>query len=573
MKSQSSFDSLVISLDNEERRSLLERIRSADSAVDDPMDLRPEQQEEEQTVDLTVKYTSESIFLRIWIYLKSVFTGVAKQTLYNDLLISRKARHVGRNYPELFDASHNVLMNSFYESIRNLRLAADYFKQPIAAYEDDPGASFVTIGSFLIPDIYEEIDAEASPYSVPFTREVTNELRLSLIRKLDDCLQSMPQEKRNRLYFAVRTLEWLRQFINLPFEKLLAHFNSFSQSGYACPVDAVSNELAQFAKVFSVITPVSPEVMGSLYLLAKGGHEKDGSGQEITIDSFREKCNVQFGMIKSFTQSIPLRALATISFNNASWVPEKPAGVENWFVKFKNEWRKIFDKQWECWLIDRKKEILKQKFLTYFEIGDIPVFPVRPWTTVWTGIPCGKEYTLGFLYLFFSTLYPQMVSGFRTIVIDGDFVLKENSIAFTDVCNEFTTEEIALSAIKTKLSANGEWAVAFANITGGGIQTIQAQTRMDALMLSIETEVGVISSKFGQNCRLLLKLLDGILRLNQQNKDAFDTLTNLSRIKGKDNAQFQKDLANSREIIGYTLEVLKGVEEIDNSAGISVKQG
>ena len=572
MKSQNSFDSLVISLDNEERRSLLERIRSADTTADDPMDLHPALQDNEATVDLTVKYNNESILLKLWLYIKSLFTGTPKQTLYNDLLINRKARYVGRNYPELFDASHNVLMNSFYESIRNLRLAADFFKQPIAAYEDDPGASFVTIGSFLIPDIYESIDAEASPYSVPFTREVTNELRLSLIRKLEDCLQSMPQERRNRLYFAVRNLEWMRQFINLPFEKLLAHFNSFSQSGYACPVDAVSTELAQFAKVFSSIAPVSPEVIGSLFLLAKGGNENNASGQEITIDSFREKCNVQLGIIKSFTQSIPLLSLTAIAFNSASWTPDKPGGVENWFVKFKNEWRKIFDKQWESWLIDRKKVLLKQKFFTYFEVSDIPLFPVRPWTTVWTGVPCGKEYTLGFLYFFFATLYPQMVSVFRTIVIDGDFVLKENSIAFTDVCNEFTADEIALSAIKTKLSANGEWAVAFSNITGGGMQTIQAQTRMDALMLSIETEAGVISSKFGQNCRLLLKLLDGILRLNQQNKDMFDTLTNLSRIKGKDNAQFQKDLTKSRETIEFSLELLKGVEEIDNSVSVAPKQ-
>ena len=565
MKSQSSFDSLVISLDNEERRSLLERIRSAESSVDDPMDLRPAPQDEEPAVDMTAKYNNESILLKIWLYLKSVFTGIPKQNLYNDLLINRKARYIGRNYPELFDASHNVLMNSFYESIRNLRLAADFFKQPISAYEDDPGASFVTIGSFLIPDIYENIDAEASPYSLSFTREVTNELRLSLIRKLDDCLQEMPQEKRNRLYFAVKNLEWLRLFINLPFEKLLAHFNSFSQSGYACPLDAVSSELAQFSKVFGSIAPVSPEVIGSLYLLAKGNQEKDGSGQELTVDSFREKCDVQLGLIKSFSQSIPLLSLTAIAFNSATWRAEKLTGVENWFTKFKNEWRKIFDRQWEAWLVDRKKELLKQKFITYFEVNDIPLFPVRPWTTVWTGIPCGKEYTLGFLYLFFGTLYPQMVSTFRTVVIDGDFVLKENSIAFTDVCNEFTADEIALSAIKSKLAQNGEWAVAFANIAGGGIQTIQSQTRMDALMLSIETEVGVISSKFGQNCRLMLKLLDGILRLNQQNKDMFDTLTNLSRIKGKENQQFQKDLTRSREIIEYSLDVLKGVEEIDNS--------
>lgn len=573
MNSQSSFDSLVISLDSEERRSLLERIRSAESSADDPMDLHPSSQDEEQTGDLNIKYNSESILLRIWLYIKSIFTGTPKQNLYNDVLINRKARYIGRNYPELYDSVHNVLMNGFYENIRNLRLAADFFKQPVSKYEDDPGASFVTIGSFLIPDIYDEIDTEASPYSVPFTREVTNELRLSLIRKLDDCLQSMPQEKRNRLYFAVRNLEWLRQFVNLPYEKLLAHFNSFSQTGYTCPLDAVSSELAQVAKVFSSITPISAEVIGSLYLLVKGEKEagQEGQAQEITVDSFREKCNVQLGMIKSFTQSVPLISLTMISFNSASWSPEKPAGVENWFVKFKNQWRKIFDKQWELWLLDRKKELLKQKIVTYFDVNDIPLFPHRPWTMVWTGIPCGKEYTLGFLYMFFSTLYPQMVSAFRTVVIDGDFVLKENSVAFTDVCNEFAAEELSISSLKAKLAPNGEWGVAIANITSG-IQTIQAQTRIDALMLSVETEVGVLSSKFGQNCRLLIRLLDGILRLNPQNKEQFDTLTNLSRIKGKDNAQFQKELTRSREIVEYTLDILKGVEEIDNAALVTPRQ-
>jgi len=569
MNSQSSFDSLVISLDSEERRSLLERIRSADSVADDPMDLHPVAQDDEQTVDLSVKFNSESILLRIWIYIKSMFTGISKQNLYNDLLINRKARNIGRNYPELYDPIHSVLMNSFYENIRNLRLAADFFKQPISSYEDDPGASFVTIGSFLIPDIYELIDAEASPYSVPFTREVTNELRLSLLRKLEDCLQSMPQEKRNRLYFAVKNLEWLRQFINLPFEKLLAHFSSFSQSGYTCPLDAVSAELAQFSKVFGAITPMAPEVIGSLYLLVKNETD-NGQSQELSIDSFRDKCSVQLGLIKSFIQTVPLLSLTSISFNSASWTAEKPAGVENWFVKFKNEWKKIFDKQWEAWLIDRKKELLKQKMITYFEVTDIPLFPYRPWTNVWTGIPCGKEYTLGFLNMFFAHLYPQMVSAFRTVVIDGDFVLKENSIAFTDVCNEFAAEELSLSSMRAKLAPNGEWAVGIANITTG-IQTIQAQTRIDALMLSVETEVGVLSSKFGQNCRLLIRLLDGILRLNPQNKEQFDTLTNLNRIKGKDNAQFQKELNRSRDIVEYTLEILKNVEEIDNAVLVTPK--
>ena len=569
MNSQSSFDSLVISLDSEERRSLLERIRSADSVADDPMDLRPVAQDEEPTVDLSVKFNSESILLRIWIYIKSMFTGVSKQNLYNDLLINRKARNIGRNYPELYDPIHSVLMNGFYENIRNLRLAADFFKQPISSYEDDPGASFVTIGSFLIPDIYETIDAEASPYSVPFTREVTNELRLSLLRKLEDCLQSMPQEKRNRLYFAVKNLEWLRQFINLPFEKLLAHFTSFSQSGYTCPLDAVSSELAQFSKVFGAIAPMAPEVIGSLYLLVKNETD-NGQNQELSIDSFRDKCSVQLGLIKSFIQTVPLLSLTSISFNSASWTAEKPAGVENWFVKFKNEWKKIFDRQWDAWLIDRKKELLKQKMITFFDVTDIPLFPYRPWTNVWTGIPCGKEYTLGFLNMFFAHLYPQMVSSFRTVVIDGDFVLKENSIAFTDVCNEFAAEELSLSSLRAKLAPNGEWAVGIANITSG-IQTIQAQTRIDALMLSVETEVGVLSSKFGQNCRLLIRLLDGILRLNPQNKEQFDTLTNLNRIKGKENAQFQKELNKSRDIIEYTLEILKNVEEIDNAVLVTPK--
>ncbi|MCR4714194.1 MAG: DUF5312 domain-containing protein [Treponemataceae bacterium] len=569
MNSQSSFDSLVISLDSEERRSLLERIRSADSVADDPMDLRPVAQDEEPTVDLSVKFNSESILLRIWIYIKSMFTGVSKQNLYNDLLINRKARNIGRNYPELYDPIHSVLMNGFYENIRNLRLAADFFKQPISSYEDDPGASFVTIGSFLIPDIYETIDAEASPYSVPFTREVTNELRLSLLRKLEDCLQSMPQEKRNRLYFAVKNLEWLRQFINLPFEKLLAHFTSFSQSGYTCPLDAVSSELAQFSKVFGAIAPMAPEVIGSLYLLVKNETD-NGQNQELSIDSFRDKCSVQLGLIKSFIQTVPLLSLTSISFNSASWTAEKPAGVENWFVKFKNEWKKIFDRQWDAWLIDRKKELLKQKMITFFDVTDIPLFPYRPWTNVWTGIPCGKEYTLGFLNMFFAHLYPQMVSSFRTVVIDGDFVLKENSIAFTDVCNEFAAEELSLSSMRAKLAPNGEWAVGIANITSG-IQTIQAQTRIDALMLSVETEVGVLSSKFGQNCRLLIRLLDGILRLNPQNKEQFDTLTNLNRIKGKENAQFQKELNKSRDIIEYTLEILKNVEEIDNAVLVTPK--
>ena len=254
MEQRSSFDNLVLSLGRDERSELLKKLESYFSQEDREPDVKNAEiknvELNEKETDLSLKYKTESFLVKIIIIIKALFTGMSQELLYNDLVLNRKRRYIGRQFPELFNAHDSTLLNGFFEFIHQLKLAADFFRPAVAAYEEDPGECYVLLSSLILPELSEEIEQEASPYNIPFDRSVTSELRLSLIRKMEECLQNIPADRRADLYSAVCSLCWLRQFVNLPFDKFISRFGQRSD-GYYCEVEAVSNELAAFSKVFS----------------------------------------------------------------------------------------------------------------------------------------------------------------------------------------------------------------------------------------------------------------------------------------------------------------------------------
>ena len=86
---------------------------------------------------------------------------------------------------------------------------------------------------------------------------------------------------------------------------------------------------------------------------------------------------------------------------------------------------------------------------------------------------------------------------------------------------------------------------------------------MDSLMLSIETEASMLSSKFGITCRELITILEGILKLNPEAKQ--ETITNLAMLQGTENPVFRTNLQKAFDRIVNSLELLKNLEGIESS--------
>ena len=93
---------------------------------------------------------------------------------------------INRNHPGTLDVHNDLLQSLFYEKLKEIKSCADFFKPYISTANENPGKFYVFLSIFVAPGISEKIAADADPYTIPFDKEATNELKSSLLKRLED---------------------------------------------------------------------------------------------------------------------------------------------------------------------------------------------------------------------------------------------------------------------------------------------------------------------------------------------------------------------------------------------------
>ncbi len=567
MEDYTSFDRLVMGISNDERVNLLKKLESNSDPEKQNIEVRSKNTD--APLDITERYQKESFFVRLWLRLKSLFTSNGIDYLYNEYLVSNLAKDVEKNYPNLIDYKNGYLQNEFYNHLLELKNVADFFKTGISVYEENQGSFFVFLGSLFSPDLSETMEKEVSPYKYGLDREVTSELRASLIRKMEEILQSISQETRTKLYTSVRSIEWLKHFTHLPFERFLAKFVSIIPGTYSCPMDSVTLELATFSKILCNGKKIQTEVLEALYLFSEQSQQVIGNinPDETSVNQggsdYLKRSIEQIALIKMFITNIPIDSITSIATNSSSYEVENMDGVEDWFVRYKNHWRKIFDQRWEDWLRDKRKHATNKKIKELFETETFPFIPNRPWKEIWGGIPFSKEYTLGFLFAFFKKIYPELNKVLKIIMVEGDFAMRENRIEFTDTYNKLNHIAQTIININEQLSPQGAYGISFNTVIKESLRTIQGQTKINNLLLTIEKEVVNLTTQFAQSCKVMQLIFTGILSTEKNSR--YDTLVNITTIQENSNIQFRQKMKDTLASFGDALDLIKELETIDIS--------
>jgi len=558
MEKYSSFDRLVSGLSSSERTAMLEKIQSVVTPESQSL-VSDEMQDTSAMKDIEIQMKSESIFVRIWIFLKSILTNTDKKILYNAYLLSNRGKIVEKKHPHLIDSYRRIFLQGFYDRIEQLEKCADFFKESISSYEQDPGEFYVFLSSLIVPEVTKQISEEVNPSNLPFTREVTNELRVSLVRKMDNIIQGMPSVKRAALYNAVCNIEWLRQFSHLPFSRVLASFTDESNQKI-CPFDSIKTELCQFAKILCHGRTIVSEVLEGLYVFT----DKDNSVQESDyaehVTKYIENATSQISMIKMFIDTVPLRTICSVVNSESSWSPEYPEGCEDWFVKFKATWKKAFDKQWEQWLSDRKKDTVVHTMQQVFGFETMPVLPNRPWRFVFGGIKFAYEFTLSFLNEFYQKIYPNYQKIIKILMVEGVFYIKDNLVELTDSFTELENQKGNIIKLIESLGDEGTNGILFEKLKNENIHSPRGKAKVDSLIKSIESESHVIIVQWGAAARSIQMIIQGVISGTRNNR--YDTISNLSAIQGKDNVNFREKLLEIKNGLAYALEIVKELESI-----------
>ena len=563
MEKMNTFDRMVMGMSHAERMCLYDKLCASISSEEQTIAPPEDVQDISAGQDIQTRLKSETALFRFLLFLRSIFSGADISKIYNSILIKRIAHRIEKTHPGLLMYKKGMLGIAFYEQIRQLKNVADFFRPAISLYEEDPGKFYVFLSSLLLPDYYAYVEREIDPFLLGDNKEPVQETRLALGRRMDEVFQELTITQRNSLYQSVINIDWLRQFVRLPYEKMLARFlPSGADGGYAAQLELISNDLSQFCKVLCNAKSVTVEILQALCLFSsKGQLELQQADVEALTAEYVTKSLSQIAIIKSFLKAVPLRQIACIAFKSANWTPGQPEGAEDWFVKYKSEWKKMLDVRWDEWTKAKRKQLVEQKVFAMFKCMKLPEMPFQPWNAEWCTIKFVRNKAMGFLYAFFSTLFTDINKLLKILIAEGDFNARENRIELAESCNEYSRLASDIDAFVRKFSPEGEIGQFFANIEEGEDHSVKVHSRLEAAMQAAYSESTALTMRFTQLTTSIVNVLNGVFSENKVGK--YDTINNIATIGGRFNQRYRQQLGDVHETLKDSINCLRELDSFD----------
>lgn len=563
-KGEGTFDRLVSSISESERKILLDKMHALAGDASTQELESEDKAEPGDFISIDEKLKSESIFYRFFVWLRSIFSNSSKEDVYNQDQILDLYRKVNHSFPGLIDYKSGYLLSIFYQKLGELKLAIEFFKPYLELAYENPGAFYVFLGSLICPEVTQEMNLQVDPYSLPLSREVTGELRSSYLRKMEDILKNIPSHRRSYMYSCVTAIEWFYQLSKLPFDRFKNSFTQGVVDTYSCKFEVCSNELSVFARILCNGGPVPEEAISSLYLFSSNKFiplDSEATDDDGRMKEYMDKAAANISMIHMFVKTVPLRQIARIAFNNIQWAPENFGGAEDWFVRYKEQWKKLFEEKWTSWLRDKKKAAINAQLTNVFELEDFPLLPNRPWAQMWEGIPFHFEYTTGFISWFMEKRYNTVIQPLKLLLLEGVFDNKDNRQEFANTLNDIMQIYNDIFRLNEDLSGMGQIGLVFDKIAANHLRTLQAQSKIESTMLNVEAEAQTIKKNFCNDCRSIQRIVEGAL--GEKKDTRYDGVSNINHLKAVGNDTFKVALKASKDLFVAALEMIKELEPID----------
>ncbi len=563
LNANDTFYGLVSGMAQEERLELLRKMQKKGSGSSHLLENREFDEKDESQLDLAARISNESLFYRLYLWIRSLFASDDIQTVYNDDLISRIARNVETKYPGLINYKHEYLTADFYQKLRNVREAVHLFNEYISAYEKNQGAFYVLLSSILMPEVGEAMEKDVNPYSYSVNKEFSVEMRNTLLRKMDGVIQKISANKKAEMYACIRSVEWLRALTKLPYENFISRFTAVLDNIMTCSFNQADALVESFSKVLCTGSVIPDEVLETLYLFHSKQYYTSGNSEEKESSAtiFMEKAAVSLSVVSDFITSVPMRAITRVVSRNAVYMPGEFTGGEDWFMKYKAEWKRLFDLKWEMWVLECKKEIVRNDLTSYFDINEFPLFPKRPWAQIWGGIPYEHELTLGFIFYFMKEKYAKYLGLIKIIAVEGDFSSKDNKNEFNEASARFAEVNKSLDELTIRLNEKGSIGSEFEKIKAQTIRSKGDEDKINAMMRELADFAKDLINMFGSASRNMLRVMRGIL--GEEADTHFASLTNFSTLGGAENEKFRNDLEDAKSFISHALDLLKQLEPLD----------
>lgn len=561
----STFETLVRTLESSQRKEMLRQLAETSELLSESLQTSQQQSSTTQTDEMVSdkKLLDEPFYIRLWFFIFAIFNSTSPSRLYAEHQVIRLGKKLSAFSGQYINPKQRFFTNEFNQELHKLKQTQSFFSSLLTAYENDKGGFHIILASMVMKETCDAIVAATDPFSIPYDQEQKKDIRLSFLREMDTIFASIPESDRNQMYQSVQAIEWVKNFCSIPFDQLMHRFNSIVGSQATCAIDSAEGEIKELANLLHSAKRVPFLLLEALFLFAvQDKIQQDGFDLEKECSVFVNAASSHLTNIGHFKSAIPIVDFVRFTIGDIAWTPSIIDGGEDWFVLFKNAWKKRFDEKWSVWNRLYRKSMIERSIFIFLEKDELPALAYHPWEGLWLPLLLQHELSLSFLKALFTSVYPQrMMKPLKILLLDGDFYRRENLMEYTDAFNTLEHQQQQMELFEKRLSPKGDIGEGFMLASKENIASVRGKARLENLMLSVEFESATIVNNVKSAFRSIDAVLGGILAVVRGGP--YETLINMAAIQGNQNEKYRKELDSVRQLIRIANEILCDVEIIE----------
>jgi hypothetical protein len=535
MAGDETFNQLTSELSLEERKNLLDKLTGHSSISPTPLYEEPE---EDTVDDIETQYAQLPWYYHLWYFLLSFFKAKSPINIYADQQVAKLGKEIERSFPEFYQYQRNQLCTEFYNALVDLKKGARFFYNALdASVNRDKGAFYAFLGSLELGEAHNRLKAETDPRLVTESNPAVPEAELRQIALgfMEDILGGITENQRKTMYYDARVLYCLKELASFLFDRIIMAFScDDATQNYTCSANLVREQLITLNNIlYSIREPPPMTLLESLFVFIlqdrMGEPEFDINTEMRTLLSRAENA---LASLRKFNKEVPLTAILRCTSRNLSLSPKAISGGEDWFIVFREHWKRQIEMLFTKYLSTRRRQEILDTLGYFFNGTNLKMLGNAASDSNPEGIPLKTSFALSFLLTFYSAVFIRDINMvIRPILIDGDFYKPENRIEFTESYNELIKLEDLIKKFEGKIASIGDFGKRYALARGEMIALPAKRRKIQIVMEEVDEEAEEIIEHTTRAMRVMVNVLGGIIKKDIMGK--YDTLSNMAKLAGK----------------------------------------
>jgi hypothetical protein len=557
---------LVSELSVEERQNLLEKLKGQSNLSPEPL---YGAQDEGPQVTFEEQYAKLPWYYHLYYFIVGLFKSRPPLKIFEDSQVAKLGREIETLAPGLYDYQKAHLLGEFCKTVTDLKEAARFFFSALdVSVNRDKGGFYAFLGSLEMGEVHRRLQNETDPVGIaeksPEASET--ELRQTAFRIMEEAFAGINENQRNNMYNNARSLVCLKELSAFLFDRVIMAFGfENSAEGRHCSVNVVRELLGSLNNIlFSLQNPPSLVLLESLFIFIL--QEKTGEqGFDINreLQGLLSKAENSLVTIRDFNKQVPLTLILRCANRDMSLSPKQISGGEDWFLVYREYWKRHIEAQFADYMRDRRHRDLLNSFRyflkgTNLKILDNVVSDANP-----DGLPIREAFALSFLLTFYTAVFLNDINKIlRPILIDGDFYKRENRTGFTESYNDLMKLENDIKKFEANISPSGDYGKRY-TMAKQDMSSLPVKRRKVQIVLEDATrDAREIIDRTRDAIHLMINILNGILKNGSDEK--YDTLANLDKLAGK-GPVFINGMNDSIQKLKQTLQLIDDIEMMEST--------